>query len=130
MRALAFSFLVFSACAHGPPAQVAAAVDFPGARRELSISGNDLFGSEIHLRKAGATFRGDAYGQLVELTSSEDHVKGNLGSAPVNLTVETKDGVTTVRGLFMAELSELRVSAGAIEGKIGACGYDVKSGDG
>ncbi|MFL5321958.1 MAG: hypothetical protein ACJ790_20015 [Myxococcaceae bacterium] len=131
MRAAAAALAICVAgCAHGPPAKTAATVWYPGAERQLSERDEDLFGSEIHLRWAGDTWRGDAYGQLVELTEKDGHVSGTFGGTPVDLTVEIAGDVTHVRGLFRTELGDLRIGPSAIEGKMGRCSYDLKSSDG
>lgn len=131
MRPLALlGSLLFLSCAHAPPAKTAASVWFPGETRELRASGSDYTGPQIHLRWIDHTWRGDAYGQLVELISEGDKIRGNFGPTPIDLTAQSDADKLTVRGLFRTELADLRISRSAIEGKIGRCSYDLKSEDG
>ena len=98
-----------------------------GAQTLATITADGAQGPSISLGRFdnGATLRGTASGQPVQMQVQDNSARGIWGSAPITVAVTETDSGLQMNGMVAGQLSDWRATKELIEGKIGVCAYQL-----
>ena len=141
-RALPFALLLAAGCAHAP-VEIAPAPDWGIARAStvdtfeiggqadhwgVRVTDDEILGiqPDFALGRSNGEIRGRAAGVPVGVGFSEDEGAGVYRGAPFQVKVERTPAGLLVNGIFGGAISTFELSVDRINGRIGACGWDVR----
>lgn len=125
IAALAAALVAGTATAQEQPFEPTGEVRFVGwgsTGTGAAFDGERIVGPSVNLtRRDDGTWAGDLAGHDLDLQLSPTHAKG----PNVNLSFETKDGRTTVEGLFFGRRIRIAMDRKRFQGKAGICSVDL-----
>jgi hypothetical protein len=102
----------------------------PGASVvEVLIKDDNITGPEVSVTRyttaADHAIRGTAFGSPVDVAVADKKATGILGTGPLDITTEHREGKVHISGLVGGTTSDFEVNMKVLKGKIGECLYDL-----
>lgn len=102
----------------------------PGANAvEVLIEGDNITGSQVSVTRyhtgSEHAIRGRAFDRPVDVAIEEKTAKGIVGTGPLELTTERRDGKIHISGLISGGTADFEFNMKLFKGKIGQCLYDM-----
>ncbi|MCP3098365.1 hypothetical protein LZ198_05660 [Myxococcus sp. K15C18031901] len=91
----------------------------------VQVTDQSLSGSDMQLKLANDTLRGQAFGRPVDLTLKNDTVRGQYGGKPVDLKVTDREEILEAEGTFGGQLTSFQVGPQQVTGTVGLCNYQL-----
>ena len=96
---------------------------------EVLIEDNNITGPEVSVTRyttaADHALRGTAFGSPVDVAIVDKKATGLLGTGPLDLSTERREGKIHVSGLIGGATSDFEINMKLLKGKIGQCVYDL-----
>ena len=102
----------------------------PGASVvEVLIKDDNITGPEVSVTRyttaADHAIRGTAFGSPVDVAVTDKKATGILGTGPLDIITEHREGKVHISGLVGGTTSDFEVNMKVLKGKIGECLYDL-----
>jgi hypothetical protein len=95
---------------------------------EVLIENDNITGPEVTVTRYPApdhALRGTAFGSPIDVAISDKKATGILGTGPLDITTEHREGKVHISGLVGGTTSDFEVNMKVLKGKIGQCLYDL-----
>lgn len=96
---------------------------------EVLIEDGNITGPEVSVTRYNTptdhSLRGTAFGNPVDVAIVDKKATGLLGSGPLDLSTERREGKIHVSGLVGGTTSDFEINMKILKGKIGQCVYDL-----
>jgi hypothetical protein len=102
----------------------------PGASVvEVLIEDGNITGPEVSVTRYSTptdhSLRGTAFGSPVDVAIVDKKATGLLGTGPLDLSTERREGKIHISGLIGGATSDFEINMKLLKGKIGQCIYDL-----
>jgi hypothetical protein len=96
---------------------------------EVLIENDNVTGPEVSVTRyttaADHSIRGTAFGSPIDVAISDKKASGILGTGPLDIITEHREGKVHITGLVGGSTSDFEVNMKVLKGKIGQCLYDL-----
>ncbi|MEP7123904.1 MAG: hypothetical protein ABJE95_23450 [Byssovorax sp.] len=100
-----------------------------GSVVEVLIDNDNITGPDVSVTRyktaSEHAIRGTAFGSPVDVAVADKKATGILGTGPLDISTEHREGKVHVTGLVGGATSDFEVNMKVLKGKIGACLYDL-----
>ena len=105
-------------------------IRMPGASVvEVLVEDGNITGPEVSVARYQTptyhALRGTAFGKPVDVAFVDKKATGILGSGPLDISTERREGKIHISGLVGGALSSFDVNMKVLKGRIGQCVYDL-----